>query len=188
MEVKWSTGDLLSSLQTIGEAGGPRLAVEVKKMASVADIPILIIPQLRQRGDGKVLRDDGQPSGWQYNAVKGILTDVQLLGVMVDEWADDIDVRIAQLFYVISHEEHGWIRQRGRSEFVSLDPVYSEAVWALASVEGWGPVTAEAALEEMDCLANVIHVAAERPKELLAIKGVGPKLADRLHEVVTRGR
>lgn len=157
-------------------------------MASVADIPILVMPQLQLRGDGKILRDDGEPSGWQYNSVKGILADVALYGVIVDEWADDIAGRIAQWFYTLNQAEHDWIKQRGRPSFVSLDPVYSEAVWALSSFEGWGPEKAEAALAEFGCLADVIHWADIDASALLAVKGVGPKLTAHLHEVVTRGR
>lgn len=182
IEVKWSLSDLLDSLKTVGENSGPRLAVEVKKLHELVDIAFLIIPPLRARGDGKVYRDDGQVSGWEYNSVKGILTDCQMAGVLVDEWDGDIAQRIAQLYYVISHKEHGWIQQRGRPDFASIDPQYTRAVWALCSFDRIGPVTAEALLVGRS-VADVTHMSL---KELLAVEGIGPKTAQSLLEEMTR--
>lgn len=175
IEVKWSLGDLFESLKVVGENGGPRLAVEVRKMADFADIPFLLVPPLRSRGDGKVLRDDGEVSGWEYNSVKGILTDVQLAGVLVDEWDGDLAQRVAQLYYVISAREHGWIMQRGRPEFVALDPVYRQQVWALAACDHVGVVTAEALLAQFGTLRAVM--SADK-KALQRVEGVGPVVAD----------
>lgn len=178
IEVKWSMSDLLDSLQVRGENGGPRLQVEVRKLIQVCDMAFLVTPPIRSRGDGKVLRDDGQVSGWEYNSVKGILTDCQMAGVLVDEWEGDIAQRIAQLYYVISQKEHGWIKQRGRPEFVSLNPNYTHAVWALCAFDHWGPVTAQEALKGR----SVADLAAMSEKNLTKIAGVGPKGAKALYE------
>ena len=182
IEVKWSLGDLLESLKVGGENSGPRLAVEVRKLSELVDIPFLLIPPLRMRGDGKLLRDDGAVSGWDYNSVKGILTDCQLAGVFVDEWDGDIAQRIAQLYYVIGQKEHSWIQQRGRPEFVSLDPTYKEAVWSLSAYDGVGPVTAMELLKGR----SDADVRLMSEKELRGVNGVGPKTAKSLFEALRR--
>lgn len=184
IEVKWSLSDLFDSLQTRGEAGGPRLAVEVRRMLAYADIPILVTPPIHDRGDGLALRDDGEKSGWQYSSIKGILTDVALYGCIVDEWDGDIAQRIAQLYYVISQQEHQWIQQRGRPDFISLDPTYSQAVWALCSVDKVGPVTAEALLSS---LGSIVKIGQSSVKELCKVQGVGPTIAKNLLEVLQHG-
>lgn len=178
IEAKWSLSDLYDSFRVEGESGGPRLAVETRKLSSVADIAFLVCPPIQSRGDGKALRDDGQVSGWEYNSVKGILTDVQLAGVFVDEWDGDIAQRIAQLYYVLSHQEHDWIKQRGRPEFVTLDPRYRATIWALCAFDMVGPVTAAALLEGR----SVMDVGRLTLKELLGIEHVGPKVAKSLQE------
>lgn len=181
IEVKWSLADLFDSLQVRGEAGGPRLGVEVRKMLAYADVPIVLTPPIRDRGDGFALRDDGQVSGWQYSSVKGILTDVALYGCIVDEWDGDIAQRIASYYYTLTKQEHNWIQQRGRPEFVSLDPLYTEAVWMLCSVYGWGP---EAAQQALQTYGSVRGVVGATPKELQRIRGVGPKMGAHFEEVV----
>ena len=183
IEVKWSMSDLLDSLKVVGEAGGPRLAVEVRKLSVLCDMAFLLVPPLRCRGDGKLYRDDGEVSGWDYNSVKGILTDCQLAGIFVDEWDGDIAQRIAQLYFTLTKEEHGWIKQRGRPDFVHLDAAYSEAIWALCAADGIGPVTAEALLRDN---RSVTDVALMTLKELQTIKGIGPKGAKALHDMLNR--
>jgi hypothetical protein len=183
LEVKWSIGDLSSSLVVKGEDTGTRLGIEVRKMLAMCDIPILIVPALRDRGDGKLQYDSGAPvndRGWEYNAVKGILSDVALFGVIVDEWDGDIAGRIAQWYYVTSHKQHDWIRQRGRPDFVSLDPTYTQSVWALCAAYGWGPETAEEALK---ALGSVKAVMSADRKRLMKVRGVGPILADSMLKV-----
>lgn len=181
IEVKWSMSDLLDSLKSIGgENSGPRLGVEVRKMLNYADIPWLIVPPLRDRGDGKILRDDGNASGWDYSSVKGILADVALYGVSVEEWDGDISQRIAQLYYTISKQEHGWIQQRGRPEFVALDPLLPQAVWSLCAWDKVGPDTAKALLEEQHW--SVTDIANKTEKELRQVRGVGPTIAKNLYD------
>lgn len=180
IEVKWSQGDLLDSLKTGGESSGTRLGIEVRKLVSIVDIPFLLIPPLRARGDGMLLREYSNHSGdevtgWQYSSVKGILTDVALYGVIIDEWDGDIAERLAQLYFVISKSEHGWIQQRGRPEFVSLDPTYSQAIWALCAAEHVGPETAKELLDQFGTLQFVMN--ADK-RALMKTKGVGPVVAD----------
>jgi hypothetical protein len=184
VEVKWSVSDLLSSLQTTGEVGGPRLAVEVRKILAFADVPLLLVPALRSRqADGKVLILPDRVSGWDYNSVKGILADVALYGCIVDEWEGDIARRLAQWYYTTRDPSHEWIRQRGRPEFISLDPLYSEAVWMLCSAPGIGPVTAEALLKEFGSVSAVVQATE---KELVKVKGVGPRTAASLYKVLNQ--
>ncbi len=181
-EVKWSVGDLLSSLQTVGEAGGPRLAVEVRKLFAFADVPILLTPVLRNRGDGKVVLyetgRESKASGWDYNSVKGILADLALYGCIVDEWDGDIACRLAQWYYVSREPGHEWIRQRGRPEFISLDPAYTTAVWALCAFAGVGPEKADALLREFGSVASICN---ESCKSLQRCQGIGPKVANSLY-------
>lgn len=181
IEVKWSLGDLFESLKSQGgENSGPRLGVEVRKMLDYADIPWLITPPIRDRGDGKALRDDGQVSGWEYSSIKGILADVALYGVVVEEWDGDIAQRIAQLYYTISKQEHGWIQQRGRPDYIALDPLLPQAVWSLTAFDLVGPVTAVALLEGQHW--SVTDVGRATLKELQKVPGVGPKVAKSIHE------
>ena len=185
-EVKWSVSDLLSSLQTTGEAGGPRLAVEVRKLLSVADVPLLVVPAIRRReADGKVILAGvpGGVSGWDYNSVKGILADLALYGCIVDEWDGDIACRLAQWYLTSREPGHEWIRQRGRPEFISLDPRYSEAVWMLCAAQGIGPVTAELLLKQFGSVAEIAHAALS---ELVKVRGVGPKTAESLWRALNR--
>lgn len=179
VEMKWSVGDLLASLQVVGENSGPRLGVEVRKMVESADIPILLYPRLHPRGDGKVMRDDGQPTGWQYSSVKGILADIHLYGVIVDEWEGDLAYRLAQWYWTLQDDNHQWIQQRGRPDFVCLDPLYREAVWALCAFAGVGPVAAQKLLEEFGCIAAICKQSI---KDLQKVKGIGPKVAKSLRE------
>lgn len=176
VEVKWSMSDLLDSLRVEGENGGPRLAVEVRKLSAFADIPFLLVPPLRNRGDGKLLRDDGVVSGWDYNSVKGILTDIQLAGVFVDEWDGDLAQRLAQLYFVISQSEHSWIEQRGRPDYVNLDRIHREAVWAVCAFDHWGPKSVTQGLKGL----SLKRLAGMGVKELVKLPGVGPKMAKSL--------
>ena len=180
LEVKWSLGDLLDSLKSIGgENSGPRLGVEVRRMLDWVDIPILITPPIRDRGDGIALRDDGQPTGWQYSSIKGILADVALYGVIIDEWDGDIAQRIAQWYFVSRNAEHGWIAQRGRPGFISLDPLLPQSIWSLCAFDGVGPETAQALL---DTGWSVQDVANADVKMLQTVKGIGPKTAKNLYD------
>jgi hypothetical protein len=179
IEVKWSIGDLLSSLQVQGENSGPRLAVEMRKLLAIVDVPILIVPSIQTRGDGFVLADYGErdKTGWQYTSVKGILADIQLYGCILDEWAGDIAVRLAQWYYSLRAPGHDWIRQMGRPEFMSLDPQYTHAVWALCAFDMIGPVKAEKLLFTY---GSVSHVAEQSERNL--VKTLGPKAGKSLHE------
>lgn len=179
VEVKWSVSDLLASLQVVGENSGPRLAVEARKMLAFADIPILLVPSLKERGDGKVELEAGRVSGWQYLSVKGILADIALYGCIVDEWCGDIARRLAQWYYTLTSPGHEWIRQRGRPEFITLDPAYGLAVWALCAFDGIGPVGAEALLETFGSVAGVTKQSVTA---LQKVKGIGPRTAKSLHQ------
>lgn len=180
IEVKWSVSDLLGSLQVQGEAGGPRLAVEMRKLITQVDIPILLVPSLKMRGDGKAIAE-GHETGWQYTSVKGILFDLQLYGCIVDEWDGDIASRIAQIYYAVRAEGHNWIRQLGRPDFISLDPTYTAAVWALASFPGVGPVSAQALLTKFGSIEGVVKADL---KKLTTVKGIGPKVAQVVYDGV----
>lgn len=186
IEVKWSIGDLTASIVPQGEKTGTRLGIEIRKLLNSCDYSILIVPSLRDRGDGKLEYDAGAPKndrGWDYNAVKGILSDVMLYGVIVDEWDGDIAQRIAQWYFVTSHKGHDWIKQRGRPDFVTIDPTYTEAVWMLCAVYGWGPETSEAALKALGSVRAVVGASSKELQK--SIRGVGPKMADRMVEVAT---
>jgi len=178
VEVKWSVSDLLASLQPVGEAGGPRLGVEVRKLLEFADVPILLVPPIRCRGDGKVFLYEDRVSGWEYASVKGILADVALYGCIVDEWDGDIARRLAQWYYTMTAEGHNWIRQRGRPPFIALDHLYKEAVWSLCSFQGIGPMSAEALLETFGSVAGV---AKQSVTALQKVKGIGPRTAKSLY-------
>ena len=184
-ELKWSLGDLLDSCKTAGENGGPRLAIEVRKMLDFADIPILIVPALRARGDGKLWREDGNDvTGWDYASVKGILSSVQLYGVIVDEYDGYLYYRLAQWYYTLSNKSHSWIAQRGRPDFINLDPTVTEAIWALCSIDKVGVVTARALLKQFGSLRGVLNASS---KDLQKVKDVGPIVAASILRVGNSG-
>jgi len=190
LEMKWSLGDLLASFQVEGESGGPRLAVEVRKMLDLADIPILLVPTLHRRGDGGI---EGAYSDWQYTSAKGILADVALYGVIVDEWDGYLEERLAQWYFTLQKEKHSWIRQRGRPTFLPIDVVHPHDVWALCAYEGIGPELAKALLWEIGSVEDVLRTAREQPKRLLQAKTSGKRprrmsqrTADALHEAACR--
>lgn len=186
IEVKWSIADLTQSMQQVGEKTGTRLGIEVRKLTTVCDIGILVVPPLRDRGDGKLQYDPGAPvndRAWEYNSVKGIMSDCSLYGVIVDEWDGDIAQRIAQWYYVTCKESHDWIKQRGRPEFITLDPTYHEAVWMLCAAYGWGPEAAGAALKQYGSVRAVINAGAKELQK--TVKGVGPIMASHLEDIVT---
>lgn len=186
VEMKWSLGDLTASLKVEGEKTGTRLGIEVRKLVECCDFSILIIPPLRDRGDGKLQYDRGAPvtdKGWEYNAVKGILSSVALYGVIIDEWDGDMASRLAQWYFTTTKREHEWIKQRGRPDFVSLDPTYTESIWMLCSVYGWGPETAKAALEVYGTVRAVVNAGeAELRKR---VKGVGSIMSEHFETVVS---
>lgn len=187
IEVKWSLGDLLDSLKVQGESTGTRLGIEVRKLVAQTDIPILLIPPLRARGDGMLLREYSNTSGsevtgWEYSSVKGILTDVALCGVIIDEWDGDMPQRLAQLYFVMSKQEHGWLAQRGRPEFITLDPTYRQAVWSLCSADKVGPETSKLLLAEFGDLRTVMN---QDEKALQRVKGVGPIVAKSIIKMAT---
>lgn len=183
IEVKWGLGDLLSSFQVVGEAGGPRLAVEVRKMLDVYDIPILVLPTLRRHGSGGI---EGAYSDWRYDSAKGILADIQLYGVIVDEWDGHIEDRIAHWYYTLQKEEHGWIKSLGRPDFLTLDLNYREDVWMLSAIQDVGPATAELLLAEFGSVEDVLRIARMEPLTLQNVRGVGPATMGRLHEASKR--
>jgi ERCC4-type nuclease len=186
VEVKWSIGDLTSSLKVQGEKSGTRLGIEIRKLTSCCDIGILLIPPLKDRGDGKLEYDRGAPvtdMGWEYRAVKGILSSVALYGIIIEEWDGDIAERLATWHFATTKREHEWIKQRGRPDFVTIDPLLTESIWMLCSVYGWGPETAKEALEVFGSVRAVVNAG---DKELQKrVKGVGSKLAEHFEEVVT---
>lgn len=189
VEMKWSLSDLLASFQVKGEDSGPRLAVEVRKMIELADIPILLVPTLHRRADGGI---EGAYSDWQYASAKGILCDVQLFGVIVDEWDGYMVDRLAQWYLTLRKTEHNWIRNRGRPTFVPIDTVYPRDIWALCAYEDVGPEVAKALLWEFGSVEDVLRAAREGPERLQKVKtGEKPRrlsrrVVDSLHEAATR--
>ena len=183
LEMKWSLSDLLASLSNNEEHGGPRLAVETRKLLDFADIPILLVPTLHRRGDGAI---EGAFSNWQYASVKGILADIHLYGLIVDEWDGHMVDRLASWYYTLRKTEHHWIKQLGRPSFVPVDVVYHEDVWALSAYRGVGPELATKLLQEYGSVEDVLRVCREQPERLTELPKLGPKKVARLHEVANR--
>lgn len=182
IEVKWGLGDLLQSFGVVGEHAGPRLAVEVNKMLEVCDVPILIVPTLKDRGDGVIADSYSQ---WRYASAKGILSSIALYGVLVDEWDGDIAQRIAQWWWVMQKEEHDWAKQGGRPRFIALDKTYVAAVWTLCSARGVGPETAKKLLGRLGTVGKVMEMAGKSPESLVQF-GANKKAAGSLFDLVTK--
>ena len=183
-EMKWSLGDLLASFGVVGEHAGPRLVVEVNKMLETADVAIVMIPALRDRGDGVI---DGAYSEWRYSSAKGILSTLSLYGVIVDEWDGDLAVRLGQWYYNIQKGEHHWAKQGGRPRVVTIDKRYAEAIWCLCSARGVGPEQAKRLLGQYGNVYEVLSaVKRDQGAVIRKVKGLKRTAVEALSALVTK--
>lgn len=166
-------GDLLGSL------GDKRLAGQVRKMTETLDFPILLIQGslTMQPASGKLLLN-GEPTNWEYRSVMSLLAEVGMAGVFVEQWAaPNVAERIASWYMITQKEDHAWLKQRTRPEVMTLDPAYSNSIWALCAADGVGPKTAEGMLKKYGSLADVYVEAARINLSLPDKKKAGREFA-----------
>lgn len=153
-------GDLLGSL---GGRKGSRLGGQVRKMLETLDFSLILWCARTEmdKATGKLWMN-GQETGWDYRSVMGMLADLMMLGVAVEVWDGPVEERVAAWVINTSKEDHEWLRARTRPEAVwSLDPAYSNGVWALCAHEGIGPPIAEAMLRKWKSPARVYEAALQ---------------------------
>ena len=139
-------------------------------------------------------RDGWVESGWVYDAIDGMLLDLNLLGVFIlhcpmFEYAR----KIAQVVNSTHAETKKFIREQQRPDLPATaalgGEMYKNSLWALCALDGCGPKVAEALLSEYKSLAVVIesldHYSKSVAKVKLGKRTIGKALAERLHAAVT---
>ena len=158
-------GDLLGSL---GGKKGSRLGGQVRKMLEQLDFSLLLWCARTEmdKATGKLWMN-GQETNWDYRSVMGMLADLMMLGISVEVWDGPVDERVAAWVVNTSKANHSWLRNRTRPEEVwSLDPAYSNGVWALCAHDGIGPETAEAMLRKWGPGVGMVYtIAVEYQRE-----------------------
>lgn len=200
IELKVGT-DLLGSLGSQG-----RLAGQVRQMVEGLDFGIILIHGGFQMdpATGKLLVNMGKviETNWQYRSVMGMLADVQMAGIYVEQWnGPGIVERIASWVINTCEGEHAWLKGRTRPSVMALAPSYNNAIWSLCSHDGIGPETAQAMLKWWGTVANVysaaIHCKLEADKThdwskpvkafCKHVNGLGPRKAEQFIREVTGG-
>lgn len=173
-------GDMLSSFRS------GRLAGQIRKMVETLDFPLILwcAKVSMERATGKLVMNDSV-TDWDYRGTMSRLSVAMMAGVSVEIFDGPAAERVAAWVINTSKEEHDWLRGRTRPPAVySLDPAYSNAVWALCAHDGIGPETAEAMVQKYKSVAAVYNHALRVKLEELTItafckgvKGLGPKRA-----------
>lgn len=152
-------GDLLGSL---GGKKGSRLGGQVRKMLEQLDFSLLLWCARTEmdKATGKLWMN-GQETNWDYRSVMGMLADLMMLGMAVEVWDGPVDERVAAWVVNTCKEDHSWLRNRTRPEEVwSLDPAYSNGVWALCAHDGIGPEVAQEMLKKWGPAVSMVYTIA----------------------------
>lgn len=127
---------------------------------------------------------------WRWEAVQGMLLDLQLLGAMVVQCKSfDYARKIAMLAATTTSEHHAFMSERQRPDLPAATALggklYSNAIWALCALDGCGPEIAMALLAHCGSLhAAVELIATDCSTVKVKGKSIGPKRAARLREAV----
>jgi hypothetical protein len=136
-------------------------------------------------------------SGWQYEAVDGMLFDLGLLGAQVVR-CDMFDYprKIAACVLNTSNDNHKFLAERMRPVLPVMAKMggqpYEDALWALCALPGCGPEVAMALLSKYGTLAAAIAAigANEAAPEVDSLpvngKKLGAKRAAKLHAAVVQ--
>lgn len=163
IELKVGT-DLLGSLGSQGRLGG-----QVRQMVEGLDFGVILIHGGFEMdpATGKLLVNMGRSrvieTNWQYRSVMGMLADVQMAGVHVEQWnGPGIVERIAAWVINTCEGDHAWLKGRTRPSVMALAPSYNNAIWSLCSHTGIGPELAQALLRKHGpSVAEVYYAAME---------------------------
>ncbi len=178
-------GDLLS---TIAEK---RLGGQVQGMLKKLDFCLLLwVGRVEHsRSTGKLTLNK-QTTNWEYRSVMGILGDLRMLGMAVEQYDGDAVERVAA-WYINSQKEDkaGWLRQRSRPnvDHLAYQP-FANAVHALSAFPSIGPVMAETLLKTFGSVGEVMAAFSEDVEASTLskrVKGMGVKTARKLQNEVT---
>lgn len=169
----------------LGTIAEKRLGSQVQGMLKELDFSLLLWTGKVQhiRANGKVSVNN-QTTNWDYRAVMGILGDLHMLGMAVEQWDGDPVERVAA-WYLNSQKEGKaqWLKQRSRPnvDHIAYTP-YANAVHALSAFPSIGPVMAEVLLKQYGSVSKVVNAFVRGKPETVAegIKGMGAKTARRL--------
>ena len=137
-------------------------------------------------------RDGWVESGWLYDAIDGMLLELNLLGVFILHCSMfEYARKIAQVVNSTTAENKSFIREQQRP---LLPPtaalggeMYKNAVWALCALDGCGPKVAEALIVNYKTLMKAVtamgHGSTAHVK--LGKRTIGKALAKRLQTAVT---
>ena len=137
-------------------------------------------------------RDGWVESGWLYEAIDGMLLDLNLLGVFILHCSMfEYARKIAQVVNSTTAESKKFIREQQRPLLPATaalgGKMYKNAVWALCALDGTGPKVAEALLQHYGTLAKSIAAmsAGKVSTVKLEKRKIGKSLAKRLQVAVT---
>jgi ERCC4-type nuclease len=124
-------------------------------------------------------------SGWQYEAVDGMLFELGLLGVHIVRCKlYDAARKIASIVGNTADTHRRFIRERQRPELpvstVLGGELYSDVLWSLCALPGIGPETASALLDTYGTLIATIEAIADGSAESVSVNG--RKLGSRLRK------
>lgn len=136
-------------------------------------------------------RDGWVESGWLYEAIDGMLLDLNLLGVFIIhcpmfEYAR----KISQVVNSTCAETKKFIREQMRPALPATAALggeqYTDALWALCALDGCGPKVAEALLKKYGTLAKAIQAISKGQvaSVMMEKRKIGRPLASRLQAAV----
>lgn len=131
-------------------------------------------------------------SKWRWEAVQGMILDLQLLGAMVVQCKSfEYARKVAMLAATTSASHHSFMSERQRPDLPASaalgGQLYSDVVWALCALPGCGPEIAMALLAHYGKLSDAIAgIASATGCSTVKVKGksIGTKRADKLREAV----
>ena len=137
-------------------------------------------------------RDGWVESGWLYEAIDGMLLDLNLLGVFIlhcpmFEYAR----RISQVVNSTMAESKKFIREQQRPALPATaalgGEMYKNSLWALMALDGCGPKVAEALRNHYGSFAKTIAAIAKGSVSGVKMdnRKIGKLLAKRLQVAVT---
>ena len=138
-------------------------------------------------------RDGWVESGWLYEAIDGMLLELNLLSVFIlNCQMFEYSRKISQVVNSTMAENKKFIREQMRPELPATaalgGEMYKNAVWALCALDGCGPKVAEALLQHYGSLAKTVSLMAQGKVANVKLgsgRKIGKPLAKRLQAAVT---
>lgn len=187
--------DLLTSIAS------KRLITQIHRMLEASDRAFLLREGTFRRNPNGMLAyfsprdprrgDDGYvESGWYWDAFASMMVDLQMLGVVLIDCPilGQYPTEIARLVINLAKNEHKWVSERERPDFVYLDKQWRNAVWSWAAYDKVGTETATELLREYSTSYELMRGVVEEPGSVAAVKiggrAFGMKRAEHLRREV----